>query len=216
MPTRPKIAAPRDPRPLPEACVDEAIAVIATGGVEALSLREVARRLGVSHQAPYRHFPSRDHLLAEVIRRCLRRFGAALRDGVAGASTPEAAMERLAGAYLAYAAAHPLEYRLMFGTPWPEAAQVPDLRPDARAAFDVLRERLAALLPGVAPEALDLDALFVWSAIHGLAGVIESEAMRHLDFDAAKTATAVRHAMAMIDRALNARRSEALRAQPTT
>jgi AcrR family transcriptional regulator len=52
--------------------------VIAEGGLENLSLREVARKLGVSHQAPYKHYRSRDHLLAEVMRRCFQRFAAHL------------------------------------------------------------------------------------------------------------------------------------------
>lgn len=54
---------------LREACVREALAIITSAGVEKLSLREVARRLGVSHQSPYRHFESRDHVLAEIVRR---------------------------------------------------------------------------------------------------------------------------------------------------
>jgi len=45
------------PGDLREACIREALAIIEVGGVESLSLREVARRLGVSHQAPYKHFP---------------------------------------------------------------------------------------------------------------------------------------------------------------
>ena len=52
-----------------EACVEEALAIVGEAGLEALSLREVARRLHVSHQAPYKHFPSRDHILAEVVGR---------------------------------------------------------------------------------------------------------------------------------------------------
>ena len=63
---------PTGPLPLKEACLRAAREAIAEQGVEQLSLREVARRLGVSHQAPYRHFPSRDHLLAEVMRRCFQ------------------------------------------------------------------------------------------------------------------------------------------------
>ncbi|MFX4450801.1 TetR/AcrR family transcriptional regulator, partial [Acinetobacter baumannii] len=43
-----------------------------------LSLRDVARRLGVSHQAPYKHFPSRDHILAEVVGRAYASFAAHL------------------------------------------------------------------------------------------------------------------------------------------
>ncbi|MCG8692745.1 MAG: TetR/AcrR family transcriptional regulator, partial [Minwuiales bacterium] len=62
------------PKDLREACVREALAIIDTSGVEELSLREVARRLGVSHQAPYRHFPSRDHILAEIVTRAFESF----------------------------------------------------------------------------------------------------------------------------------------------
>ena len=52
---------------LREACIAEAFRIIEDAGLEALSLREVARRLGVSHQAPYKHFPSRDHIVAEIL-----------------------------------------------------------------------------------------------------------------------------------------------------
>ena len=63
---------------LKAACLKAAREAIAEHGLEQLSLREVARRLGVSHQAPYKHFPSRDHLLAEVIRQCFEDFAASL------------------------------------------------------------------------------------------------------------------------------------------
>jgi len=54
---------------LRERCVTEALAIIQEQGVEQLSLRDVARRLGVSHQAPYKHYANRDALLAEVVAR---------------------------------------------------------------------------------------------------------------------------------------------------
>jgi AcrR family transcriptional regulator len=50
------------------------LAIIDSAGLEQLSLREVARRLYVSHQAPYRHFASRDHLLAEIVARAFEAF----------------------------------------------------------------------------------------------------------------------------------------------
>jgi AcrR family transcriptional regulator len=102
---------------LKEACVHAAREAIAEQGVEGWSMRDVARRLKISHQAPYRHFPSRDHLLAEVMRRCFEDFAAHLdqtsnscTDGISGG---------MGEAYMAYAALKPLEYRLMFSTPWP-------------------------------------------------------------------------------------------------
>lgn len=189
-----------------EDCVQQAMKVIADKGLEALSLREVARNLGVSHQAPYKHFESRDHLLAEVIRRCLREFGEALRGSRLAPDgqeyEPVEAMRRLGSTYLTYAARNPLAYRLMFGTPWPQAAQKVDLEADSRAAFDVLVDRLSKVKTYNSNEELKRDALFVWSAMHGIASVIESEAMARLEFTDTGQKEAVQHAMALIDKAV--------------
>jgi len=195
--------------PLREACLLKALEAIRDNGVEGLSLRDVARRLKVSHQAPYKHFASKDHLLAEVIRRCLHDFATHLRQsGQAddGAPLPpEDAMRALGHAYLAYAAAHPLEYRLMFMTSWPEEARALGLASDARAAFDVLGARLQAVRPYDSDTERDRDAMFVWSAIHGVASVLQSEAMEYLSFSPPETDAAVTHAMSMIDLALQGR-----------
>ena len=184
----------------------QAIEVIASKGLEGLSLRAVARKLGVSHQAPYKHFASRDHLLAEVIRRCLRNFGSALHQSGFGpdgsALPPEEAMQMLGIAYLRFSRENALAYRLMFATPWPEAARELDLAGDARAAFDILTDRLAGLKKYANAADHRADALFVWSAIHGLAGVVESEAMSYLDFDGASSERAIEHAMQMVNRAV--------------
>ncbi len=190
--------------PLKEACVLAAHQVIAEHGIEALSLREVARALKVSHQAPYKHYPSRDHLLAEVIRRCFERFAAALNNRPPQ-DDPREAMHGLGETYLRYALDHPLEYRLMFGTPWPSAADHPDLLRDARVAFDVLRDALLQLrgTDGVARERIDADALFVWSTMHGLATILQSNVMEHLDMRATAIQAAIPRVMQMIDMALS-------------
>jgi AcrR family transcriptional regulator len=159
---------------LREACVREALRVIGESGVEALSLREVARRLGVSHQAPYKHYPSREHLLAEVVRRCFEGFASYL-DGREHFDDPLQDLDSLGRRYMDYARSHPLEYRLMFGTPWPAAAEHPDLSRDAVHAFEILRNVLRRL-HGDGPaqrERVDMDALFIWSTIHGLVGVLD-------------------------------------------
>ena len=126
---------------LKEACVQAAREVIAEQGVEGLSMRDVARKLGISHQAPYRHFESRDHLLAEIMRRCFVDFADHL-DHRAGSENTEEDLCSMGHAYLDYAQKKPLEYRLMFGTPWPEPAQHPELIENAVHAFDILRNNL--------------------------------------------------------------------------
>ncbi len=198
---------------LREACVAAAHAVIAQRGIENLSLRDVARQLGVSHQAPYKHYPSRDHLLAEVIRRCFQRFAAHLSAGLHGAD-PKADMDSLGGSYMAYAMANPLEYRLMFGTPWPDTAQHPDLLRDARHSFDVLREAIARMRGHAgAPKAEhDLDAMYVWASMHGLATILQSNVMDKLALKPAVLKQTVPHAMMLVSAALAA--SPGLRGSP--
>ena len=166
---------------LKEACVQAAREVIAEQGVEGLSMRDVARKLGISHQAPYRHFESRDHLLAEIMRRCFVDFTDHLDRRVGGAS-PDEDLDSMGHAYLDYAQKKPLEYRLMFGTPWPEPAQHPELIANAVHAFDILRNNLRKT-HGDSPEQrarADLDALFIWSTLHGMASISNAHVMRHL------------------------------------
>jgi AcrR family transcriptional regulator len=185
--------------------VQAAHEVIAERGVEQLSLRDVARRLGVSHQAPYKHYPSRDHLLAEVIRRCFERFARDLDDRPP-CDDPQADLAALGQRYLAFAARHPLEYRLMFGTRWPEPAVHADLVRDALHAFNVLRAVLRRV-HGEAPgrrAAVDLDALFIWSTMHGLASIRQSDAMDHLALAPGAADRAQTHIMAMMSRAMSA------------
>jgi AcrR family transcriptional regulator len=180
-----KTTAAEPPLELRDACIVAAQQVIAERGIENLSLREVSRKLGVSHQAPYRHYPSRDHLLAEVIRRCFQGFAAHL-DARPRSDDPKEDLESMGHQYLTYARTHPLEYRLMFSTTWPESAEQVGLVGDATHAFDLLRG---------AGEIVELDALYIWSTMHGLAGVMNGQCIDKLELKAKVLKQAVRHAM---------------------
>jgi len=184
------------PLELRDACILAAHEVIAERGIENLSLRDVARKLGVSHQAPYKHYPSRDHLLAEVMRRCFQRFAAHL-DARTRFDDPALDLESLGLQYLTYAQRNPLEYRLMFSTTWPESADKLDLVTDATHAFDILRGVLRRIHGDSATmrDAVELDALFIWSTMHGLAGVMNGQCIDKLGLKANVLKRAVGHAM---------------------
>lgn len=187
---------------LKEACIQAAREVIAEQGVEGLSMRDVSRKLDISHQAPYRHFPSRDHLLAEIMRRCFEDFALFL-DQHAQASM-EDPLRGMGEAYMNYAARKPLEYRLMFGTPWPEPAAHPDLVKHAVHAFDVLRQTLMNH-HGDDPDAkkqAELEAMFIWSTLHGLATIEQSDVMPHLMLSKGVQSQAKDFMMRMIHSAL--------------
>lgn len=193
------------PRELREACIDEALAIIGQRGVEALSLREVARRLGVSHQAPYRHYPSRDHLLAEVVRRAFAAFADHL-DARPRAADPFADLHAMGRAYLDYALRHPLQYRLIFGTPLPDAKAHPEMMTRGRHAFALLEQAIAALdaaRPAAArPADPRLDALHVWSALHGLASIAQTSALRSLSLPPSVMQAMEAHVMARMEEGL--------------
>lgn len=181
---------------LRDACIVAAQEVIAERGIENLSLREVSRRLGVSHQAPYKHYPSRDHLLAEVMRRCFQRFAQYL-DTRTHFDDPERDLRSLGQQYLAYAQQHPLEYRLMFSTTWPQLAEHVDFAVDATHAFDVLRGVLRRIhgQSEVVRDLVELDAIYIWSTMHGLAGVMNGQYIDSLHLKARINKRAVQHAM---------------------
>ena len=189
---------------LKEACLKAAREVIAEHGVEGLSLRDVARKLEISHQAPYRHFASRDHLLAEIMRRCFEDFTHFL-DAHAKAHLHDP-LRAMGEAYLNYAAQNPLEYRLMFGTPWPQPAAHPELVKHALYTFDVLRQQLlqkhGQQKKKNAKEQAELQALFIWSALHGLASIEQSNVMQHLVLSKGVQSKAKDFAMHMIQKAL--------------
>jgi AcrR family transcriptional regulator len=198
-----KKTTPPAPVELKEACVIAAQEVIAEHGVENLSLRDVARKLGVSHQAPYKHYPTREHLLAEVMRRCYEQFTAHLNARSLDPD-PKVEMHALGQQYLSFALSHPLEYRLMFNTPWPKTAEQPELVDHANQAFDTLR-RVMARVHGVksTTQAVDLDALFVWSTMHGLAGILSANCTTHLTLAPTVHKKAVAHVMGLIERGLS-------------
>lgn len=184
---------------LREACVIAAQEVIAEKGVENLSLRDVARKLGVSHQAPYKHYPSRDHLLAEVMRRCFLQFAQHL-DARGQFENPQEDLAALGRQYLSYARENALAYRLMFETPWPESAAHPDLIRDAVHAFDILRNVLRRLHGESATlhDRVDLDALYIWSTVHGLAGVLNGNCIDKLNLKTQVLEQAIEHVIDMV------------------
>ena len=163
---------------LHDACLAEARAIIAERGVESLSMREVARRLGVSHQAPYRHFESREHILAELIVMSLTGFAAAL-NGRAHDPDPYRDMEAIGRAYFSYAEKDPLGYQLMFGGALLDPNAHPRLAEAGQQAFQIVKDATARL-PGNTndPDQTERDALFAWSTVHGVVSLMQSHAIR--------------------------------------
>ena len=149
---------------LRSALIEAGLAVLAEeGDPAALSLREAARRAGVSAMAPYRHFADKDALLAAIATIGFERLAAVLRVADAAAA-PLAALRAQGVAYVAFACANPALFRLMFGAGAPAKAN--ELAAAANASFKLLADRVASIVPP--HEAVD-RTLADWSLVHGLA-----------------------------------------------
>jgi len=129
-------------------------------GLDAVTLREVARRAGVSHNAPSRHFPDREALLAALAGEGFAKLGEAQQEAAATGGA-----RALGEAYVRFALAHPQRFRLMFGGRVSIASH-PALREAALKTFDAVAKAMAARVPG--PSARDA-AVAAWSLVHGLA-----------------------------------------------
>jgi AcrR family transcriptional regulator len=92
------------------------------GGPAAVTLREVGRRAGVSHNAPYKHFKNKEDLLAAIASRELDRQSRAMGAAVSKAGRPIEKLRRLMHGYIRWARAHPQRFRLTFGS-WTHDSQ---------------------------------------------------------------------------------------------
>lgn len=153
---------------LKSALVEAADAILREKGVEGFSLREAARRAGVSIGAPSHHFGSATGLLTEVALLGYDELGEAL-NAVSPSSDPAADLRALALAYVQFALAYPGRFRLMFR---------PDLvnRDDPRYAETTARalSGFAAAIgrrPGASVDAM-AEVFIVWSSIHGMASLV--------------------------------------------
>ena len=136
------------------------------------------------------------------MRRCFRNFTVFL-DARESNEDPQNELEALGRQYLHFALAHPLEYRLMFSTPWPQSAEHPELVRDATHAFDTLRNALARIHNVTLPNTfVNQNALFIWSTMHGLASLLGGNCMQHLNIAEETIQDIPEHILAMIGLAM--------------
>ncbi|RPE38449.1 TetR family transcriptional regulator [Streptomyces sp. Ag109_O5-1] len=146
--------------------VDVGVALVAAEGAQALTLREIARRAGVSHGAPRRYFPTHLELLSAIARRGFTelavRSEAALGDGEAA---PGAKVAALARVYLEFARDNTGMYELMFRHDLLESGRLL-LRETSLPLFGLLADLVGRARPGVDAR---LVAGALWANLHGIA-----------------------------------------------
>jgi AcrR family transcriptional regulator len=145
------------------ALIDAGMAAIEARGADDLSLRELARTVGVSATAVYRHFPDKRALMAALAQVGFDRLAHSQRIASAAAGGGAAGFKATGAAYVRFALANPGLFRLIFATPNSEPATMD--KPDE--AMAMLQANAAVLAPaGTDPAVFALQS---WSLVHGLA-----------------------------------------------
>jgi AcrR family transcriptional regulator len=159
-----RLNAPYHHGNLRQALLEAALIILERDGEAALVLRDLARAVGVSPAAPYRHFDGRSGLLEALAVTGFQRFTRAMEQ-VAEAGHADT-LGRMGRAYVAFALANPNLFRLMF-SPQLRRDNRPGLRMAADAAFATLRQ-----VSGGNNEAGRVTALAAWARVHGLATLL--------------------------------------------
>lgn len=159
---------------LREALIEAALVEVERNGHEAVNFTGLARTLGVSQAAPYRHFVDRDELLTAVGALGFQAFSAAGQEAVEsarGSPLGISPLGMLARAYLEFGLSRPGLYRLMYGSGiLPKGEEGSPLKLAASECFHRVLAALPAELDDIARERIAIKA---WAAVHGIVTMVE-------------------------------------------
>lgn len=148
-----------------------------TGDPNAITLRSVARRVGIAAPSIYRHFPDQPAIVLAVVRGVFTQLDQQLRDAVTGAGdAPREQLLTLCRSYLAFAEHHPRRYLAVLGGLWiPDledaSATAEDLADLGSASLQLLADGLRSCVAAGVSSSTDpgADSVALWVGLHGLA-----------------------------------------------
>jgi AcrR family transcriptional regulator len=162
----------RKPTDLRQHVLKASLALIAEGGLDRLSMREVARKAGVSHQAPYHYFSDRGAILAAIAGEGFAKLGQSLAQAAESDADPGKSVEAMGRAYVEFALKHPAYFQVMFREDAVPLENHPEARELEDMAFGGLLEGIDKAL-AAQPEAVRRKtAIACWALVHGLATLI--------------------------------------------
>jgi AcrR family transcriptional regulator len=158
-----------------ERIVQASTELIEEQGLSALSMREVARRAGVSHQAPYYYFADREAIIGAIAEqgfRIMREY--VQRSAPEPGGAPHDAIMAAGRAYLEFALAHRAHFRVMFRPELVSPERHPNVRGEGIHACDTFYRIVSSAVAAGLPADPSVDALFLlcWSVVHGLACLV--------------------------------------------
>jgi AcrR family transcriptional regulator len=157
---------------LKERVLTASLALIQEAGLSGLSMREVARRAGVSHQAPYHHFHDKESIVAALVERGFLALAERLEATAAGKGGAAQRLSRTGRAYVDFALENPVEFRLMFRPELVDPSRFPSVQATGARAYAVLTRLVDEQARRSPPEKRAALASLHWSLVHGLATLL--------------------------------------------
>jgi AcrR family transcriptional regulator len=152
--------------------LDASLELIEQEGLGALSMREVARRAGVSHQAPYHHFGDREGILAALAADGFAQLHNDMQRAIAGTKSPSKRIEAVGNTYIEFAVRNPGYFKIMFRSELVEMDRFDELRERAEATFALLMSVIAPAARSHGAKDPLLLSVTAWSVAHGLATLL--------------------------------------------
>ncbi len=152
-------------------------ALIAEKGLEGFTIRELARRVDVTHGAAYRHFEDKTALLAEIAKCGYADLHRQIEGATSAANGLREWLTAIARAYVQYALSHPAEYQVMFGPRLNATGQFPELEPLIEGLFDGLDQPFVKFA-GCDPRRAREHSVSVLTTLHGLCEMIRMQRIR--------------------------------------
>lgn len=167
---------------LRSALIEAALEILENEGMDALSLRVLARATGVTQAAPYSHFRDKDDLLAAVAETGFQRLALQMAEEATGQHSVQARIEKLMGAYVRFAVANKSLFQLMFSRELSVMKDYPTLAMTAGKSYSLISATLAQR--GAAAEETRFLTVTIWSLCHGLTTLIVDEKIKLEQFGA--------------------------------
>jgi AcrR family transcriptional regulator len=171
-------------------------------GAEGVSLRAVARAVGVSQTAPYNHFDSKEALLVALAGEGFSALHRSQEHALAALRPGSDALEALGLDYVKFAIGRPQRYRLMFGVGLKDRCALATVDEVKRASFEPLHAILRARTGDTDPTTLDAAAVGAWAFVHGLASLVIDGSLQDPQIEAEPPSSRVRRAIAAFTRKL--------------
>jgi AcrR family transcriptional regulator len=171
---------------LKNALIKAGVEILSKEGIEGLSLRKVAQRAGVSHNAPYSHFPDKQSLIAAISTEGFKQLYTEL-DAAASSypDDPKRQLQEGAWAYVQFAIKHTDTFKIMFSSALEKEKEYPAFVEISQKTFDRVVDIVKACQTAniLGPASAEAMAVSVWGQVHGIVSLVLEGQVSHTILD---------------------------------